>query len=157
MNLLTHLFGAARERNRLQHRLQPFALAFLHLLQLIGIREIRRRLAGQILRALEALLQPTGAVLKRTAHGVGARREPALVQRHQEADCPGAWVFALGSRTGALALHETRYVAVEIELGASIWKSTVRGMRLVKIGSAAHEPSARRSGKWTIASLVRRR
>jgi hypothetical protein len=73
---------------------------------------------GKILRALEAIFQPTGAVLKRTAHGVGARREPALVERHQEPDRAGAWVLLLGRGTGALALHETRHVAVEIELRA---------------------------------------
>ena len=118
LNLLPHLVGAARERDRLEHRLQPFALALLHLLQFFRIGEIRRRLAGEILRALETLFQPPGAVLKRTAHGVGARREPALVERHQEADRAGARVLALGRGAGALALHEARHVAVEVELRA---------------------------------------
>ena len=118
LNLLAHLIGAAGKRDRLEHRLQPFALAFLHLLQLVRIGQIRRRLAGEILRAFQTLFQPPGAVLKRTAHGVGARREPALVERHQEADRAGARVLVLGRGAGALALHEARHVAVEIELGA---------------------------------------
>ena len=118
LNLLAHLIGAAGKRDRFEHRLQPLALALLHLLQLFRIGEIRRRLAGKILRALEAFFQPTGAVLKRTAHGVGARRKPALVERHQEADRAGARVFALGRGAGALSLHEARHVSVEIELGA---------------------------------------
>ena len=116
LDLLAHLIGASRERDRLEHRLQPLALALLHLLQLFRIGKIRRRLAGEILRTLETLFQAPGAVLERTAHGVGARREPALVERHQEADRAGARVLALGCGAGALALHEARHIAVEVEL-----------------------------------------
>ena len=38
--------------------------------------------------------------------GVGARREAALIQGHQEADGTGARVVAAGGRLGALLLHE---------------------------------------------------
>ena len=49
---------------------------------------------------------------------MGARRQPALVQGHQEADGAGARVVARGGGPGALPLHEPRHVAVEVELGA---------------------------------------
>ena len=53
LNLLAHLIGAAGERDRLDHRLQPLALAFLHLLQLFRIGQVRWRLSGNILRTLQ--------------------------------------------------------------------------------------------------------
>jgi hypothetical protein len=118
LNLLAHLIGATGKRDRLDHRFQPLALALLHLLQLFQIGEIGRRFTGNILRTFEALFQPAGAVLKRTAHGVGARCEPALVERHQEAYRAGARVLVLGRSAGTLTLHEARHVAIKIELRA---------------------------------------
>ncbi len=70
LNLLPHLISAARKRDRFEHRLQPLAFALLHLLQLFRIGEVRGRMAGDILSALEAFFQPAGAILKRTAHGM---------------------------------------------------------------------------------------
>ena len=65
---------------------------------------------------LQRLFKPLGAVLKRMAHGVGARREPALVEGHQEADGAGARVFLLSGGAGAFTLHEAGHVAIEVEL-----------------------------------------
>src|SRR5205823_7902406 len=88
--LLAHLLGASRQRDRLEHRLEPLPLALFHLLQLFRVGEIRRRLAGQVLRALEPLFQAPCAILERAPHGIGAGREPALIEGHQEADRAGA-------------------------------------------------------------------
>ena len=118
LDFLAHVVGAPCERDRLEQRFEPLALALLHLLQLFRIGKIRRRLAGQILRALEPLFEATRAVLERTSHRVGARREPPLVERHQEADRARARVLALGRGPGALAFHEARHVPVELELRA---------------------------------------
>ena len=49
-------------------------------------------------------------------HSVGARRKPALVERHQEPDGASARVLTRCRSPGALALHKARYIAVEVEL-----------------------------------------
>ena len=52
LDFLANEVGAPRECDRFEQRRQPVALALLHFLQLFRIREIRRRLAGEILRTL---------------------------------------------------------------------------------------------------------
>ena len=51
---------------------------------------------------------------------VRAGCEAPLVERHQEADGPGARVLPQGRRPRALALHKARHVAVKVELGAVV-------------------------------------
>ena len=118
LHFLAHLIRVARERDRLQHLLEPLALALLHFLQLFGVGKVGGRLPHEILRALQAFFEAPRAVLQRAAHREGARREPALVEGHQETDRPGSRVLALGGSPRALPLHEPRDVAVEVELGA---------------------------------------
>jgi hypothetical protein len=116
LHLVAHLLGASRQRDRFEQLLEALALALFHLFDLFRIGEIGRRLAGQLLSPFEPLCQAPGPLLERMPHGVGAGRQPALVEGHEELDRAGARVLALGRSPCALALHEARHVAVEVEL-----------------------------------------
>ncbi len=99
--------GFPARRDRLQHvlpavrgRPPPF-------------RPVRPRRAGPAARSgrspgpSSAFVEPPGPVLQRAAQRVGARRQPALVQGHQEADGAGTGVVAVRPPPGAhCALHE---------------------------------------------------
>ncbi len=80
VDLPAHEISASSERDGFEQRLQTVALALLHLLQFLRIGKVWRRLANEILRPRESVFEPPCAVLKRTAHGVGARGEPTLVE-----------------------------------------------------------------------------
>src|SRR5207247_8492826 len=81
----------------------------------------------KVRRPVERAAKPTGAILEGSPHRVSARRQPPLVERHQEADGARAGILTLRCGSGALALHEARHVAVQIELCAVYVK--VHGMR----------------------------
>ena len=110
--------GVTGQRDRFQHALQAFALGVLKLFEFLQVGKVRRRGARQFLGALEALLQPLGAVFQRSPHGVSAGGKAPLVQRHQEADGAGARVVALRRGAGTLPFHEAGDLLIQIELGA---------------------------------------
>src|SRR5262249_10537037 len=80
--------------------------------------EIGRRLADKLLSPLETLLEAAGSIFQRAAHRESARREPALVERHQETDRSCTRIFILSSRPCAFPFYEARDVAVELEFSA---------------------------------------
>src|SRR5690606_22852074 len=117
LHLMPHLLGAARKRNRLDHLFDALALTFLHFLEFVRIRKIRRRLSREILGSLEAFFEAPGAILQRAAHRERARCQASLVEGHEEADRTCTWILAFGGGACALPLHKPGHFAVQLELG----------------------------------------
>ena len=117
-DLLAHPVRVAGQGDRIEQPFQPLAVAILHLLQLVEVRRDRRSGLREVLRLREGTFQPVGPVGEAAPHGPGAGGEAPLVERHQEADGAGARIVAGRGRPRALALHEPRHLAVQLELGA---------------------------------------
>ena len=114
------------------------------------------------------------------ARTVAGSSSPGVVTgaaaRSHDRPCPRAPMIKRDDCIRLLAAHHTDEIVVPLYQAAFEWhaikpwpltyyafgamgqgSSHGLGMRLVKTGFAAQLPSARRSGKQTIASLVRRR
>ena len=107
-DFLTHLGRILRKRYRLKEFLETFAVGLLHLSDFVGFGQVQRGGAREFLRTLEALGKPPGAIFKRMPHRVGARCEPALVKRHQEADRASPRIVVLRGGAMGLGFNETR-------------------------------------------------
>ena len=117
-DLLPYLPGVCGQGHRFEHPFEALALALLHLLDLVRAGEVRRRGAGQGLGLLQPFFEAPRAVFEASPQRMGAGRQPALVQRHQEAHRAGARIVSPGRGLRALALHEAGDLLVEVELRA---------------------------------------
>ena len=111
------LLRVAGQRHRFQDGFQPRALGVFHFFQVVPVGEGGRRRLGAGLGMREAVLQAFGAIVERAAHGVRAGGEPALVQRHEEADRPGPPVVAVRRGAAALPFHEAGDLLVQVQFG----------------------------------------
>ena len=82
LDLFADLSGVLRDGDRLDHALEVLALRLFHLFEVFGVGKFGRRGSGKLAGALQVLGQPVNAILQRMTQGVGARREPALIEGH---------------------------------------------------------------------------
>ncbi len=115
-NLVTHLRGIIRQRDSIEHALKALTLEVFHLFQVFDIRQLWRRFAGQLTRPFQVVFQPSGPVFQRMPERVGARRETALVERHQESYRAGMRIVAHRRCLLTLLLHKPRHIAIQLIL-----------------------------------------
>ena len=58
---------------------------------------------------------------------MGAGGQPALIEGHQETDCPCPRIIILGSGFRAMVFYKSRHIAIEVEFGPIDLK--IYGMR----------------------------
>ena len=115
-DLLPHLVRIAGEGDCIEHPFDALALSVLELVDFLRIGERRGSYLHELLRARESFLEASCPVLERAAHGVRARSESALVERHEESDRTGPGVVLLLCCAPALALYESSDFVVELVL-----------------------------------------
>ena len=156
-HFLPDLVGIPGQGYGVQQPLQALPVGVIHLLQVLQVGEVGGCLAGQILGLLESGIQPVHTVFQGPPHGVGAGCEPSLVEGHQEPDGPGPPVVPHLVGPHALSLHELCDFVVEVKLVPLNGEVGGAGDPLGEHRPGRPAPVVLGSGKWTMASLVRRR
>ena len=116
-DLFPYQLGVAGQRDGLEQLLQSLAVLVLHFIELVHARHVRWCGAREILGLREAALQSFGPIREAAPDGPCAGRQAPLVEGHQESHGSGPPIVAGCGRAGALALHESRHLPVQVELG----------------------------------------